>query len=225
MHSPRTPVKPKTGSRPPTSPLDFSSPLQFSVSPNTLAWRERFKAQCLSNIKESRQAEVTRRRFGNQGSPLGKKRWEAAGAGATAEVRMEQEAIALFIADQWRLFRTQARALGSLPPELEEEIMREVGGTTSQWDDELLAAYESSLIADDRTSHLVRSEEDSAAEAAAAFESERPVCFVCQKGLLTLERNGITCPACRMVVEAQPGVIGSVEGLISHVKQLCANHQ
>ncbi|KAJ3139461.1 hypothetical protein HDU90_008962 [Geranomyces variabilis] len=225
MNSPRTPVKPRAGSRPPTSPLDLSSPLQFSVSPNTLAWRERFKAQCLSSIKESRQAEVNRRRFGNHGSPLGKKRWDAAGAGATADVMMEQEAIALFIADQWRLFRTQARAQGSLPPELEEEIMREVGGTASQWDDELLAAYESSLIAEDRTSAHLRSEEELAAEAAAAFEPEPPVCFVCQEGLLTLERHGITCPACRMVVEAHPGVTESVEALISHVKQLCANHQ
>ncbi|KAJ3158122.1 hypothetical protein HDU86_003074 [Geranomyces michiganensis] len=124
----------------------------------------------------------------------------------------------------------QARAQGPLPPELEEEILSEVGGTASQWDEDLLAAYESSLIFSDRASAYQSSAEELEAEAAAAaaleIEPPPPVCFVCQKGLLTLDhRNGIRCPACQMVVEAQPGVTPTVNGLISHIKQLCSNHQ
>ncbi|TPX56844.1 hypothetical protein PhCBS80983_g04262 [Powellomyces hirtus] len=216
MNPPRTPVKPQFSSRN-SSPLNLKSPSRSDLSPNTLAWRDRFKAQCLSTLKESRQAEFMKRRFGNPGSPLGKKRWEENSKSAAAA--MEEEWTFSFIADQWRLFRMQSRAQDMLPPELEDEIMREVGAA-SQRDEDLLATYEASLAADLALQESLLL----AAQSDLGTASSPPVCFVCQNGVLTLIDNRILCPTCGMTVEAGPHM-QSPEALLNHVQQLWSNHQ
>lgn len=96
----------------------------------------------------------------------------------------------------------------------------------SSRDDELLAAYEKSLAAD--TDMDIPTEMDHNSESAAtshnALQNNGQTCFVCQKGVLTVEGSAVLCPSCMMRIECgRP--MDSPEPLISHVRQISINHE
>ncbi|KAI8824848.1 uncharacterized protein EV422DRAFT_235393 [Fimicolochytrium jonesii] len=210
-HTHRTPVK-QVRSFPSHS---FSTPAPTPVngfSPTTLAWRDKFKQQCLTSLRNSRQAEIRRRRFGHIASPLAGDSEEAQEQRRRFGDVVEQQLTKAFITNQWDHFRRAAATLGDLTPDLEDEILHELSSSLSSHDEELLRAYELSLT-----------EEDVNPTYLTAGGGADTTCFVCQKGTLGSDGTAIACSGCDVRIGCAAHM-RSAEEMVAQVQTLASNH-
>ncbi|KNC97134.1 uncharacterized protein SPPG_07526 [Spizellomyces punctatus DAOM BR117] len=225
----RTPVKrpyaPHISS--PLSPSERSERTGSPSSPSTPTWRERFRLQCLSRVKESRDAEVRRRRFGNiASSPL--KDGPKVQVNENWDEIVEQQWARSFISSQWQQFRTEANAQGSIPLVFEEEILRELALETAgyeegpeTWDDQILAVYESSLNQEEDIDMIMMDDDIPGYGAPDSSDT----CIVCRQGVMTIAGNQIVCSSCNLRVDPRTGSPFSVETLKRQIRQLSSNHE
>ncbi|TPX63756.1 hypothetical protein SpCBS45565_g06402 [Spizellomyces sp. 'palustris'] len=226
----RTPVKrpyvPHTSS--PLSPSERSERTGSPSSPSTPTWRERFRLQCLSRVKESRDAEVRRRRFGNIASSPLKDRPKVQ-VNENWDDIVEQQWARSFISSQWQQFRTEANAQDSIPLDFEEEILRELATLETAeyeeepetWDDQILAVYENSLNQEEDIDMIMMDND------LPEFGSPDPsdTCIVCRQGLMTMAGNHIVCSSCNLRVDPGTGSLASVESFKRQIRQLFSNHE
>ncbi|KNC97453.1 uncharacterized protein SPPG_09465 [Spizellomyces punctatus DAOM BR117] len=226
-----TQVSRRTQVKKPHSPCAFSTRPSVPGSAETQSllnnpvWRDRFKLQCIARIKESRDAEVRRRRFAGHSGPSerrGEPQWRGEEIAPVGQVSTRS-----FAEGHCLEYHMEASIESRIPFEHEEGTIRELSTpatdepSSSLWNDELVAAYNSSLV------HGINPDEmmtESELPTGVAYVTSQAQCIVCQRASLILESNAITCPSCGLRIDCRPDT-ASIDNFIAHVRQLCINHE
>ncbi|KAI9090976.1 hypothetical protein DFS34DRAFT_636287 [Phlyctochytrium arcticum] len=220
---PRTPVKrsfaPRTSS--PLSPSSSSHNSHHQPTSTPSTWRDRFKSQCMARLKESRSAEVRRRRQlsgldGSSGygdSDQGKdSNWDAL---------VEEEWTRNFLADEWKRFEAEGRSQGWAGTGWEEEILQELRAAQTA-EEQMLCEYEQSIaLAEDPAHTLMDGQDHQLADPTTAMHG----CVVCGQGRWIMRPGPmIDCTSCDMQITYQSTSPTPIDEFNEHLRSRCMAH-